>query len=197
MKKLSKLSTQQQSGYEPLCNQGEALDTKLIDFWRWSFSDLVTNTTRGILAEFIVHTALGLPTNQVREEWDNYDLETEDGIKIEIKSAAYIQSWEQKKVSSINFSIKPTKGYEGGKRSDTSKRQADIYVFCLLKHQDQATINPLKMQQWEFYVVPTILLNEKFPTQKKLSIKPLRAITSPIEYTALKEHILAIKKVEN
>jgi len=43
------------------------------------------------LAEYLVATVLGL--NQgVRNEWDAYDLETEAGLKIEVKSAAYIQS---------------------------------------------------------------------------------------------------------
>lgn len=195
-KNLGKLNIQQQSGNEPMSNQGKVLDTKLIDFWRWSFSDLAMNKIRGAFAEFIVHTALGLPSNQVRVDWDDYDLEMENGLRIEVKSSSYIQSWEQKKESDIKFDIKPTKGYEGSKRSDTSKRQADVYVFCLLKHKDQNTLNPLKMEQWEFYVVPTKTLNEKFPTQKKLSLKPLRTIATPIGYVALKEHILAIKKAE-
>ena len=31
---------------------------KVIDFWKWSVSDLVSNATRGRLAEFIVAKAL-------------------------------------------------------------------------------------------------------------------------------------------
>jgi hypothetical protein len=30
------------------------LDATVSDFWRWAFSDLRDNTTRGILAEFLV-----------------------------------------------------------------------------------------------------------------------------------------------
>jgi hypothetical protein len=29
------------------------------DFWRWGFSNLTDNTTRGVLAEFLVASALG------------------------------------------------------------------------------------------------------------------------------------------
>jgi hypothetical protein len=196
-KNLGKLNIQQQSGNEPMSNQGKVLDTKLIDFWRWSFSDLAMNKIRGAFAEFIVRTALGLPSNQVRVDWDDYDLEMENGLRIEVKSSSYIQSWEQKDYFRVNFDIKPTKGYDGGKRSDTSKRQADVYVFCLLKHKDQNTLNPLKMEQWEFYVVPTSELDQQLPTQKTISLKRLKTIATPIEYAALKEHILAIKKVGN
>ncbi|MDM8523410.1 hypothetical protein QUF80_08570 [Desulfococcaceae bacterium HSG8] len=38
-----------------------------------------------------------------------YDLETHDGIKIEIKSAAYVQSWHQKDYSKITFRIPKTR----------------------------------------------------------------------------------------
>ena len=46
----------------------------VLDFWRWSASDLLSNTMRGIVAEYIVAKALGL-TDQPREEWRAYDLE--------------------------------------------------------------------------------------------------------------------------
>ena len=35
------------------------LDATVADFWRWAFSDLRDNTTRGILAEFLVAKAVG------------------------------------------------------------------------------------------------------------------------------------------
>ena len=51
------------TGNEPLTIQGEALNSTLLDFWRWSVSDLVSNATRGIFAEFLVAKALGINTN--------------------------------------------------------------------------------------------------------------------------------------
>lgn len=62
-------------------------------FWRWSASDLVSNTMRGVLAEYIVALAMGIDTEEgVRREWDAYGLVLGDGTKVEVKSAAYIQS---------------------------------------------------------------------------------------------------------
>jgi hypothetical protein len=39
-----------------------------------------------------------------------------------------------------------------GKFSNEKKRQADLYIFCLLKTQDQGELNPMDLDQWIFYV---------------------------------------------
>ena len=35
------------------------VNSKVIDFWRWAFTDLRDNTIRGILAEYLVLKAVG------------------------------------------------------------------------------------------------------------------------------------------
>lgn len=35
-------------------------------FYAWAYGDLLANTTRGVLAEYIVATALGLPCDTKR-----------------------------------------------------------------------------------------------------------------------------------
>lgn len=50
------------------------------------------NTVRGVIAEFLVASALGI-SGDMREAWSPFDLLTEDGIKIEVKSSAYVQQW--------------------------------------------------------------------------------------------------------
>lgn len=67
-------------------------------------SDLVSNATRCRLAEYIVARALGISTAGVRDEWAAYDLITPDGIRIEVKSAAYLQSWRQTALSKVELS---------------------------------------------------------------------------------------------
>ena len=57
------------------------------EFWEWAYDDLLTNTTRGVLAEYIVATALGVADTK-RREWDQYDLKTADGDGVEVKSSA-------------------------------------------------------------------------------------------------------------
>ncbi len=164
------------------------LDFCIVDFWIWNQSDLIENRNRGILAEFIVQQALGIKS-RTRLEWNAFDLITEHGIKIEVKSAAYIQAWSQKKISSINFSIEKTKSLlTDNNYSAESKRQADVYIFCLLHHQEQETLDPLKLEQWTFYIVPTNDLNDKFPNQKSISLSVLeKCVKKKCEYDQLKE----------
>ena len=50
---------EQLNGNEPFTLHGSDTSICLQDFWRWSCSDLLNNTQRGILAEFLVHSALG------------------------------------------------------------------------------------------------------------------------------------------
>ena len=119
------------TGNEYLSVCGQNISYRLIDFWKWSVSDILSNATRGRFAEFIVGTAIGFNPNKLRDEWDAYDLTSEEGIKIEVKSAAYIQCWKQTKFSKISFSIKASKYWsnELGEIDSNPKRHADLYVF--------------------------------------------------------------------
>lgn len=149
----------------------------LVDFWKWAFSDLRSNALRGVLAEFIVAKALGEECNDNRLEWDACDL-LHNGINIEVKSAAYIQSWNQKKESKIVFGIQKTKAWHAADNtySDELKRQADIYVFCHLKDRNRETLDPLNLDQWDFYVLRTETLNERCVDQKTISLSSLRQL---------------------
>ena len=61
----------------------------ILDYWSWAYSDIVGNTNRGALAEFIVARAIGSEP-RVRTDWAAYDLDTPSGIKVEVKSSAYL-----------------------------------------------------------------------------------------------------------
>ncbi len=162
------------SGHEELANSTSSRRFTINDFWAWSSSDLLSNTKRGVLAEFIVGADFDV-VNGVRAEWDAYDLTTKSGIKVEVKSAAYLQSWHQDKLSSISFSVAKSHVWDPSTNvfSLVKRRQADVYVFCLMKHQDMSTVNPLNMSQWEFYVVPTATLNKQCGNLQRLSLKRL------------------------
>ena len=90
------------------------------EFWEWAYDDLLTNTTRGVLAEYIVAKALGIGDTK-RVEWDQYDLEI-DGVGVEVKSAAYVQTWEQSKISEIAFSIRAARRSASAYRTTGSRR---------------------------------------------------------------------------
>ena len=180
MTDLHRLTIVRKEGREPFHIGGEELDFDLLSFWRWSASDLVSNTMRGIVAEYIVARALGLAEGGVREGWAAFDLETASGIKVEVKSAAYVQSWHQKRLSSITFTTPKTRAWDADTNVQSSevKRQADVYVFALLAQTDKTNVDPMDLDQWRFYVLPTTILNERTRSQHSITLKSLEKLCS-------------------
>ena len=182
---LPEIKVEKKTGQESFITKKGISTFNLIDFWSWNQSDLVVNITRGILSEFIIKQSLEIESN-TRIEWDDYDLVSNSGKKIEVKSSSYIQSWNQNKFSEIEFDISPTRSSFSGP-DDTKRRWSDFYIFCVLKNKNQNTLNPLDLEQWEFYVLETKILNEKKPNQKKIRLNPLLKL-NPIKcnYNELK-----------
>lgn len=201
---LGEIKATVKSGDEPLSFHGQNLKFTLLDFWRWSTSDILSNATRGRLAEFIVASATNIDINIVRDEWSPYDLVTPEGIKLEIKSAAYLQSWYQRVLSIISFSTKLARHWDSqtNQSSDVPKRHADVYVFCLLKHLDKKTVDPLNLNHWDFYVLATSELNSYTRSQHSITLRSLQKLTAVIEYDELdaaikKKHALNSPKTSN
>lgn len=176
---LPQIIPQPKTGSEPLHANGQNVGVSLLDFWRWSASDLLSNATRGRLAEFIVAVALGTPVNGVRDEWGAYDLLTPEGIRVEVKSAAYIQSWHQRKPSSIIFHVPKTRAWsaETNIQEIQACRQAEVYVFALLAHTDQKTVDPLDVEQWQFFVLPTRILDARTRSQHSVTLPTLHQLS--------------------
>jgi len=88
---LKAIKTIRKTGKEQFTINDEALSFSLLDFWKWNLSEIMGNAARGKLAEFIVGTAIGIGHENVREEWDAFDLQTKEGIKIVIKTIIGMQ----------------------------------------------------------------------------------------------------------
>ena len=104
------LTVAPRTGAEPFHSDGQGLGFDVTSFWRWAASDLASNVWRGVLAEYLVARALGVATG-VRTEWDACDIRTEHGTRVEVKSAAYLQSWHQRALSAIAFDIGMKRGW--------------------------------------------------------------------------------------
>lgn len=178
---LEAINVQRKTGNEKFHSRGTTHRFSLLDFWQWSSSDLLSNALRGVLAEFLVAEALGI-SGGVRTEWDAVDLVARSGIEVEVKSASYLQSWTQSDFSAISFGVQPTVGWysDTNTYSEYRKRQADVYVFCLLAHKDKATVDPMDLEQWRFFVISTARMNAELGDQKTLSLSKLLQL-SPIE----------------
>ncbi len=189
---LPRLSVQRLSGAEPFHLAGESSVGSVLDFWQWACSDLVTNTFRGWLAEYIVTRALDVPDG-VRHDWLPYDLTDENGIKIEVKTSGYVQSWHQAKLSTPRFDIARKRGWDPDTDTLTEvpERHSDVYVFCLLKHREQATLDPLDLGQWEFYVLSTHLINQELGSQKSLGVITLRNLGAvPVGFQEIRSAVV-------
>lgn len=176
----SSQSKRLKTGKEAFREQSKTADFAIHDYWRWAHSDLLDNAASGILAEFLVARAVNY-TSEPRHEWDSVDVRTESGIKVEVKSAAYAQSWKQCKASTIIFDIAPRSRKWNAKTNeyetyDTPKRTADAYVFCLLGGPCDRDPDPMDLDTWEFYILATETLNQDFPCQKTIGLNPLKSL---------------------
>ena len=188
MNDLKEIEITKHSGEEKFRDGSNNLDFNLLSFWQWSSSDVVSNYTRGILAEYIVGKALGcIKDDDVRDEGRAYDLDTQAGVRIEVKSAAYVQSWQQSRLSKISFNVPKTLGWnrETNLFDKEKKRQADVYVFALLSHKDKKTVNPLDISQWEFFVLPTKVLDERERSQHSITLPSLKKLTNSVSFFEL------------
>jgi hypothetical protein len=182
---LDRMAVRRRIGSEPFTDGEDNLKFDLLGFWQWSASDLVSNTTRGVLAEYLVARALGIDVSGVRDGWAAYDLRTPAGIKVEVKSAAYLQSWHQRKPSIVSFLIPRTRAWDPdtNRLDPEPKRQADVYVFAVLAHAQKSTLNPCDVSQWEFHVLPTLVLNERTRSQHSITLRTLMRLSGgPVAY---------------
>lgn len=164
------------------------------DFWQWAYSDIVENTNRGVLAEFIVSKALG-STARVRINWTSYDVVTAAGIKVEVKSSAYLQSWAQTEVSKPQFNIGKTTGWdeETGEYIEEPQRHSDVYVFCLLAYWiDKRQLNPMDLRQWEFYVAKTSLIEAAFGDGKQAGLAHIQRLCPPLTVDQLPDAVVSL-----
>lgn len=174
-------------GDEWFRGNGAPLGFTMLDYWRWSGSDPLGNAERGVLAEFLVAKALGVVTKP-RREWAAHDVTASlDGkdVAVEVKSAAYRQSWKQDEPSYIEFGIAKSKESWNPETGETSKhdppvRAAHVYVFCLLGTKDDPDPNPLNTDEWKFYVLDTASIDCKKGDQQRIGLKPLKALVREV-----------------
>jgi|GEM_PF-296171 len=170
----SKFSPVDLTGETTFTNAGKNITLQLKDFWKWSASNLLDNTMRGMLAEFLVAKALHAK-EEIRQEWQAWDLTMQDGTRVEVKSSSYLQNWTQTNYSSIRFGIQPTHAWDPstGAFDEQLRRQSDFYVFCVLKNKDPNTLNPMALEQWDFYILPTEKVDRIFGNQRTVGLSTL------------------------
>jgi hypothetical protein len=159
------------------------------DFWQWTYSDMLISKNREDLGLFYVANALEL-TKMPRIDWGKVDLRYRKK-KIAVRTSGYIQSWRQKKPARISFDISPKTGI-GAKLDDSMtfrNREPELYIFCVLAEKDVKKVNVLDLDQWNFYIVRASVLDEYYPKNKKLGMRPLKQLAGPTHQNRLKDII--------
>ena len=177
------------TGNEPFTSDGKPIGLNIIDFWRFQCSNIMHDIFE--VAEFLVAKSLGLEYPNNKDGWTVYDINYK-GVRIEVKETSYYHSFtEPGKVSKKrSFGIgKSISGHDEVTGKPVYERQNDIYVFCLLNGDDEQTAWPLELSHWEFYVVPTEIINKRFDQQKTVSLSRIREISTAVSFDQLKKTI--------
>ncbi|MCB1342701.1 MAG: hypothetical protein KDK24_16855 [Pseudooceanicola sp.] len=153
---------------------------------------VIQNNLRGLYVEAMVAGNLSAKWKSVGSDWRAWDLQHEDGTRLEVKQSAAHQSWSEKigGVASARFRIEASKQpWDGTRYIAGGGRMANIYVFAwhdgLAKKPDHRV-----PEQWVFYVVS----EAKLPHQKSIGLSPLRKIVQPISASNLDDAVEAIRK---
>jgi len=166
----------------------------VLDFWRFKYCQLSGQSAE--IAEFFVSKALGIDKAENVNYWSAYDISYR-GRRIEVKETKYVHPWNHKRVSEVRtFSIAPTKneywndGFEKENKGVLS-RQNDIYVFCLNTNRDIMNPDPLNMDDWEFYIIPTFRINAYAGNmQKTISLNEVKKLSSgAVCFDGIKEKV--------
>ena len=176
------------------------------EFWEWAFGDLCDDDIKGIYAEWVVTKILSIPSAR-RVSWANSDIITPEGVRIEIKSSAYWQSWKLvnedgslKQIdsaqlenigrSSIRFSGLMAKDATGLNGSSKTGYKSDLYIFCFQHEENPSRWNALNLDQWEFFVFKVQQL-QKF-AGKSVSLKKLREYQPALNAIGLADEVSAL-----
>jgi hypothetical protein len=136
---------------------------------------IMQNNLRGLWVEVLVSELLGSDWKHSGNDWAAWDLERCDGLRIEVKQSAAVQSWGPS-TSSPRFSIAASKGYyPDGKTYELNpshKRFADLYIFAWHEGYDQRAVS-----EWRFYVVKADRLPEQ---QKSIGLAAIKKLSTPV-----------------
>ena len=175
------------TGSESFRCSGGHLSLTLLDFWKWSESDLLNSLTRTRLAEFIVATALGARAEGPRDERSSLELVTPDGVEVRVKSGSFLKSFHQRDLSKVVFipQVRPVQYHAGSARH--ASHRAQVYVFALLDHVEKVTVDPLDLDQWRFFVPATSKLEALVMEQHALTVPTLDQLsTGSVAYQDLR-----------
>lgn len=159
-------------------------------FWQWAFSNFADNTIRGILAEYIIGTALGCNMGIPRDPWGNFDLLMPENIRVEVKASGRVQSWDSRGSKPTFSGLKGRSTTADGAAYQGSRElRADVYVFALQTVNIPEEFRPLDLGQWRFWVISRQTLEEL--NQQSISLPRVIQLGKESTYKTLRKIVIA------
>src|SRR5207245_7812016 len=87
---------------------------------------------------------------------------TPSGVRVEVKSSAYLQSWNQRRVSEIVFTGLTGRSWsaETNLQGEERELRADVYVFAIQTCREPGQYDALDLSYWDFRVLGATALRE-------------------------------------
>ena len=177
------------SGKELFTLGGKPKGFTVLDFWAFQHSNIWD--VQEEIAEFIVAKALGQDMPYNKNGWTLWDMNYR-GKRIEVKETGYYHSWRTDGKVSQQRTFGITKA-----NTSEFKRQNDIYVFGLILGETREASNPLVLENWRFWVVPTSTINRLCGDNKTISLGRVKRITGLKEGLGYGELREAVDRVIN
>lgn len=149
---------------------------------------LVTNAFRGMLVEAMLAQVLEPGWRWCSKDWESHDFESADGVRLEVKQSAALQSWnaESSKPGTGRFDIAPRKvRWEGAGRIKAAGRHASIYVFAWHPVTDPVTADHRLAEQWLFYPVA----ERNLPKQHTIARGKIEGLAKPVEIAGVRDAV--------
>ena len=200
------------SGTEEFTLKGENAGFNVLDLWRFQFSNLPD--MEGRVGEFIVAMALKKEKPDNNNGWTYWDIDYREK-RIEVKTTSYYKPYR----GDDNYSKVRTFGiqkaypnedgsaqiYSNVKKTKEKVRNNDIYVFVLNNGKTREEANPLQLEHWEFYVIPTQVINDECGDHQTISLKRVQDLckklygsNNGVKFDTLKDEVdKAIEIINN
>ncbi|MBO5476776.1 MAG: hypothetical protein J6A15_03360 [Clostridia bacterium] len=169
--------------------EDKEMDFGIVELWEQKYSNIYN--MQETIAEFLVERALGLEKSFNSDYWTLYDILYRD-YRIEVKETGYYHPWNEEGNISLQrvFGItKANSNYEDNTKENKYERQNDIYVFCLNTGKDKETSNPMNINNWKFYIIPTAVINKQCGNNKTISLNRVKNLAREVQYNEIKEVI--------
>lgn len=163
------------SGEECFRYNDEETELKILDMWRWYFSDLFD--IKAVVAEYMVSKALGFTKPYNTGYWTAHRIEYRERI-IDLRAATYIRSMRYKRA-------------EGNmvRHIDIRAKDGDIYVFCINTGKTDIEADPLNLNNWRFYIIPVWYLENECEKNRSISLTKVQRLVKDVDIMEFKEYI--------